>query len=42
MAYSAVMRYGMFGEDVGYTSSSKKELSDEMLSKIDELVRKIL
>ena len=42
IAYAAVMRYGMFGEDVGYISADNKELSDEMLSKIDETVRKIL
>jgi len=42
IAYQAVMRYGMFGEDVGYISTSNDNLSDEMLSKIDETVRKIL
>lgn len=30
IAYQAVMRYGMFGEDVGYMSSSTDELSEDM------------
>ena len=29
-AYRAVMRFGMFGEDLGYMSSSMDELSEEM------------
>jgi len=35
IAYEAVMRYGMFGEELGYMSSKPEELSQEMLAKID-------
>jgi ATP-dependent Zn protease len=42
IAYQAVMRYGMFGEDLGYMSSDTKELSEEMKSKIDLKVKEIL
>ncbi len=35
IAYEAVMRYGMFGEELGYMSSNQEELSQEMLAKID-------
>ena len=36
------MRFGMFGDDVGYMSSDHKELSEEMKAKIDDQVKKIL
>lgn len=42
MAYQAVMRFGMFGEDLGYMSSSYENLSEEMKSKIDAVVKRIL
>ena len=42
IAYQAVMRYGMFGEDLGYMSSSTEELSEEMRAKIDTKVKEIL
>lgn len=42
IAYKAVMRFGMFGEDVGYTSASIDELSEERRAKIDLHVRKLL
>jgi len=42
IAYQAVMRYGMFGEDLGYMSSSTEELSEEMRAKIDAKVKTIL
>jgi len=42
MAYQAVMRYGMFGEEVGYVSSNNDQLSEEMKAKIDVQVKKIL
>ena len=42
MAYQAVMRYGMFGEEVGYVSSNTDQLSEEMKAKIDAQVKKIL
>ena len=42
IAYEAVMKYGMFGEELGYMSSNPDELSQEMLAKIDLLVKKIL
>ena len=36
------MRFGMFGEDVGYMSSQTDELSEDRKAKIDNLVKKIL
>ena len=36
------MRYGMFGEDVGYMSSETDELSEEMKAQIDAKVKQIL
>jgi len=33
------MRYGMFGEDVGYMSSETDELSEEMKAQIDAKVK---
>lgn len=42
IAYRAVMRYGMFGEELGYMSSSTEDLSEEMKAKIDEKVKQIL
>lgn len=38
-AYRAVMRFGMFGEDLGYMSSSMDDLSEEMKAKVDEKVK---
>lgn len=42
IAYQTVMRYGMFGEDVGYMSSATDELSEEMKMQIDAKVKQIL
>ena len=42
IAYEAVMRYGMFGEDLGYMSSRTEELSEETRAKIDRKVKTIL
>jgi len=42
IAYQAVMKYGMFGEELGYMSSSTEELSEEMKAKIDDKVKLIL
>jgi ATP-dependent Zn protease len=42
IAYQAVMRYGMFGEELGYMSSDYDSLSEEMKAKIDSVVKKIL
>jgi len=42
IAYQAVMKYGMFGEELGYMSSSTEELSEDMKSKIDDKVKQIL
>lgn len=39
IAYQTVMRYGMFGEDVGYMSSSTDDLSEEMKAQIDAKVK---
>lgn len=36
------MKYGMFGEELGYMSSSTEELSEDMKSKIDDKVKQIL
>ena len=36
------MKFGMFGEEVGYTSASVEDLSEERRAKIDKLVRKLL
>ena len=36
------MRFGMFGEEVGYMSSSTDELSEEMKARIDQKVKQIL
>ena len=36
------MRYGMFGDDVGYMSSQTDQLSEEMKAKIDSKVKEIL
>lgn len=35
IAYQAVMRFGMFGDDVGYVSSSMEDLSEEAKAKVD-------
>lgn len=42
IAYRAVMRYGMYGEEVGYMSSSTEDLSEEMKAIIDKRVKRIL
>lgn len=39
IAYQSVMRFGMFGEDVGYMSSRPDDLSEEMKSQIDLKVK---
>jgi len=41
-AYAAVMNFGMFGEDLGYMATSYEELSEEMKSRTDAIVKKIL
>jgi ATP-dependent Zn protease len=42
IAYEAVRRYGMFGEDAGYISSDQKDLSQEHNAMIDQKVKQIL
>lgn len=42
MAYQAVRRYGMFGEDAGYISIDPKEASSEHNAMVDDQVKKIL
>ena len=42
IAYQAVMKFGMFGEEIGYMSSNTEELSEGMKAKIDEKVKQIL
>jgi ATP-dependent Zn protease len=42
MAYEAVRRYGMFGEDAGYVSVDKKDSSQERNALIDDKVKQIL
>ena len=43
IAYEAVRRYGMFGEEAGYLSiDSNKEISQEHSALIDDKVKKIL
>lgn len=39
IAYQAVMRFGMFGEDLGFMSSDTEDLSEEMKAKIDTKVK---
>ncbi len=42
MAYEAVRKYGMFGEDAGYLSTDTKDVSQEYNALVDEKVKKIL
>ena len=42
LAHRAVESFGMFGEDAGYISASKKETSQERLALIDMKVKEIL
>ena len=42
LAYAAVRHYGMFGEDAGYISQDKDELSDKHNAMIDSKVQEIL
>jgi len=42
IAYQAVRRYGMFGEDAGYISIDVKDASPEHNAMIDDNVKKIL
>lgn len=42
MAYQAVSRFGMFGEEVGYTSTDERQLSEDRKGRVDEAVKKIL
>lgn len=42
IAYQAVMKFGMFGEELGFMSSNTEDLSEEMKAKIDEKVKQIL
>ena len=36
------MRFGMFGDDVGFRSASFEELSEEARAKVDEKVKQLL
>jgi ATP-dependent metalloprotease len=38
IAYAAVRHYGMFGEDAGYVSQKKDELSDDHNAMVDKKV----
>ena len=42
MAYQAVTKFGMFGDDLGYMSTNDEQLSDKMKSEIDLKVKQIL
>ena len=42
LAYEAVRRYGMFGEDAGYLSVDAKDVSQEHNAMIDDKVKQIL
>jgi len=42
LAYNAVRRYGMFGEDAGYISQDKDSLSDKHNAMVDKKVQEIL
>jgi ATP-dependent metalloprotease len=42
IAYQAVRRFGMFGSDVGYMSTDKKENSEKYNAMVDIAVKKIL
>ena len=42
MAYRAVESFGMFGEDAGYISADKNQMSQERLAMIDKKVVEIL
>ncbi len=42
MAYRAVESFGMFGEDAGYISAEKNQMSQERLAMIDAKVQEIL
>lgn len=42
IAYEAVRRYGMFGEEAGYMSVDPKDISQEHSAVIDEKVKQIL
>lgn len=42
IAYQAVRRYGMFGEDAGYISIDVKDASSEHNAMVDDHVKKIL
>lgn len=39
MAYAAVRRFGMFGEEAGYISEDEKELSQEHNAIVDKKVQ---
>lgn len=36
------MRFGMFGEEIGYQSASYEELSEDKRAKVDAKVKQIL
>ena len=42
IAYEAVTRYGMFGEELGYMSSDPNDLSEKMKARVDQEVKRIL
>jgi ATP-dependent metalloprotease len=42
IAYQAVRRFGMFGEDVGYLSTEKEQSSEKYNAMVDKAVKKIL
>ena len=42
LAQTAVRNYGMFGKEIGYSSTQKKEASDQYNAEVDKLVKEIL
>lgn len=42
MAYFAVRKAGMFGEDASWISSEKDDTSEEYNARVDKTVKKIL
>jgi ATP-dependent metalloprotease len=42
IAYQAVRRFGMFGDDVGYLSTEKDDNSEKYNAMVDKAVKKIL
>jgi hypothetical protein len=42
MATAAVREYGMFGEDLGFSTIDKKNASEEYNAAVDRVVKKVL